>query len=979
MSVLKPKVVLAQSPDLSPEAAAYNADSKLGVIHLDFKLYVEGVQIPFESIVVSNSYGTLPTASITVPYLPFLQEIGRNYPAKVHVFFKDVISERYLQDKPKIKDKDKHNFRLLFSGVIKGAFYSKNKGVGAANTSISFQCVHKNYVASEIQLSLARFNTSDASSANFDATSTSTAGISLWNPQVVAQQALQGVDSTGSTVFTPSIIQTDAEQESDSSSTYGVPGQLLPYSNQFAGVPGTILRLWNIMCKDSYTFAYKMDFMKKIYIPLMYNIKYFEGMVGHPIVENYLAKNKLPASSKVSDTSHTYLNPRGSYESDAAVTSLGAASIDATIMAVMAGVSQAISSTPFNVISSSIAQSLLYDVTTLSAPAMRVKDSVDTGEISDAAGFLDITEPVCPIETIIHPNMNLYFAPKCNVLYPNLYTSIQISDLYDDAPTRVMSNIPPIGGILNNPISFVYRSPFNVREAVYNRSLANKGTVVDIINTVEIYEETPASHEMGRGIHARVGTMPVWAQYITGASENSPRSLESKADWRKMLMDYNDYQYSVALSSYRTGQVSAVFNPFIVVGYPMDVVDPSPLRPSHHGFCTSVTHNISSSSVTTEVSFSNAITFEELYVFDTPMTLPWIADLLKIRKSEDGHTYTSLANATAEARTAADTYYNEVLGVGAAFIDDLSEYKYADDLPVRGVKKVNKVMGSVEDALAACRRSIQTLANVEALYNFTFIDTVGKLAVDSQGFREFIFKPTAASAATSHWNTAAVPPGHNMFLDYSTYVVSPEKSRPLSKPQVFNLTGSNTVTAGSSVSGQGLSADVSSATSWQVKTDWVDKLSKLKSTKPDHAALFLRLESDLQSNPYYLPGAWLQIIYVESKYIDSEVNNKAKDPNEWAYGYGQIIPRWHNGVYAGGKLVKNLTPTENIAASAAIFKNCLKATKNINDAVVAYNQGTGTVSKAKKAGGGICYYKDCAKDRGGLAYFHKVFQQPTGS
>lgn len=977
MSTLKPKVVLAQSPDLSPEAASYNAKMKLGVIHLDFKLYIEGVQVPFENIVVSNSYGTLPTASITVPYLPFLQEIGRNYPAKVHIFFKDAVTERYLQgqDRTRAQAMARHTFCLLFSGVIKGAYYSKSKGVGEASTTISFQCVHKNYVASEILLSLARFNTSDVSSANFDAVNTSTAGITLWNPQVVAQQTLQGVDSTGRTVFTPSIIQNNAEKESDDTSTAGVPGQLLPYASQFAGVPGTVLRLWNIMCKDSYAFAYKMDFMKKIYIPLMYNIKYFEGMVGHPIVENYLEKNKLPASSKVSDSSQKYLNPRGSYKGGATITSLGAASIDATIMAVMSGVSQAVASTPFNVISSSIAQSLLYDITTLSSPAMRVKSAVS---VEDVAGSLGATDPVAPVETIVHPNMNLYFAPKCNVLYPNLYTSIQVSDLYDDAPTRIMSNTPPIG-TTNSPISFVYRSPLNVRKAVYNRSLASKGKVTDIINTVEVYEETPAAHEMGRGVHARVGTMPTWVQYINGQVESSPRTTEAKADWRKMLMDYNDYQYSVALSSYRTGRVSAVFNPYIVVGYPMDVVDPSPLRPSHHGFCTSVTHSISSSGVSTDISFSNAVTFEELYVFDTPMTLPWLADLLKIRKNAGGQTYTSLANASAEARAAADTYYKDVLGVGAAFIDDLSEYKYADELPTRGVKSVNKIMGSVEDALAACRRNVQTLANVEDLHGFTFIDTVGRLAVNKQGFRDFIFQPPAGASASNQYNAAAVPPGHSLFLDYSSYVVSPEKVRPLSKPQVFDLTGSRTATTTNSVPNQGLRRDVNSTTNWQVRTNWVNTLANLKATRPDHAALFLRLDSELQADPYYLPGAWLQIIYVESRYKEGVVNNKAKNPLDWAYGYGQILPRFHNGQYAGGKLIKDLTPMENISASCTIFKNCLKATKNINDAVVAYNQGTGTVSKAKKLGGGIAYYRDCTKDHGALHYFHSIFQQPTES
>lgn len=963
-TVLRPKPVKVSSPNLSPETAQYDARPKLGAIHLDFKLYIEGVEVPFESITVASTYGALPTASITIPYLPFLQEMARNYPAKVHIFFKDVISDRTLS--ASVPRRDRHIFRLLFSGVIKGAYYQKSKGVGGASTTISFQCVHKNYVASEILIGFASFNLSDVSNANFNESNTSTARTAIWNPAVAAQQAMQGVDTSGTRVFNPSLLQ-----DSEATDTAGIPGQLIPYAKQFAGIPGVMLRLWNILGKDSFQFSYVMDHMKKIYIPLMYNIKYFEGMAGHPIVEDYLESNKLPATKALTGTDtkdSTYLNPIGGYESDVEVTAQGAASIDATLTVVTMGLNQYNGNTQLPEMMGGLAQTLLYDMVTLTSPVMRVSVKEDRPELEGASsGFLSETDPVAPIETLVHPNMNLYFSPACNVIYPNMYQQISVSDLYDDAPTRIISRSPAVGGDSNEiSLSFRYRSPFNVREASYKRSVFGEGaTAADIIKSVEIYEETPASHEMGRGIRPQIGTLPVWAQYVTAKVERNPSSTEAKStDWRKMLMDYNDYLYSVALSSYRTGQISGVFNPYIIVGYPMDIVDPSPLRPSHHAFCTSVVHSISSSGVTTDISFSNAITFEELYVYDTPTTLPWIADILGIRKQGEKDTFTSIVNVDDAARRAANIYYEEVLGVGAAFVDELSEYKYVDGVPPRGAKKINKVLSTVEDAIAATRRSVQTLASVEAVYGLKFINTIGSTS-NQQGLRDFIFNTRNPK---SQFNTDRVRPGHNMFLDYSSYIVKPESSRPYSDKQVFDLTG-KTATP---VVNNKVDTSVNNKTDWDVRSDWVQPLAALKAKYPDHYNMIMRLESELLANPYYKAGAWIQILYAESR-----LNPDAHNPNGGgAYGYGQVQNQWNGRFY--GKQVKDFTPIENLKVSQFLFKYGLTTFKNVNDAVVAYNQGSPQVSATRKANGGIAIYSQCKNDKGGATYFNKIFTPSKG-
>ena len=98
------------------------------VIAPNIKLYIEGVQVPWNTISISQTYTELPTATVQIPPASGLMDIIRGYQPKVHIFFQDV---------------NTGGDRLLFWGHIVNASYSKSRA-GSGNSFISFQCAHKN-------------------------------------------------------------------------------------------------------------------------------------------------------------------------------------------------------------------------------------------------------------------------------------------------------------------------------------------------------------------------------------------------------------------------------------------------------------------------------------------------------------------------------------------------------------------------------------------------------------------------------------------------------------------------------------------------------------------------------------------------------------------------------------------------------------------------------------------------------------------
>ena len=73
--------------------SAYSSQtSRTDVVFQEIRLYIEGVQVPFISISITSTVGSLPTATIQIPPQSGLMDIIRYYQPKVHIFYIDPIT-----------------------------------------------------------------------------------------------------------------------------------------------------------------------------------------------------------------------------------------------------------------------------------------------------------------------------------------------------------------------------------------------------------------------------------------------------------------------------------------------------------------------------------------------------------------------------------------------------------------------------------------------------------------------------------------------------------------------------------------------------------------------------------------------------------------------------------------------------------------------------------------------------------------------
>ncbi len=449
------------------------------------------------------------------------------------------------------------------------------------------------------------------------------------------------------------------------------------------------------------------------------------------------------------------------------------------------------------------------------------------------------------IDHVYKPQMYAYYAPLCNVILPFMYESMSVNIGTDQVPSRVIYNGMAFSadGMANattsvNMVNYV--APHSVRKA-----LAHGGNLKGMLESLAA---VPGKYEWGTGVRTADGTLPYWYGVLSQQSTSSnignladDTTLESlKNAWRKLYPEdpelnpwdielsgieaYQrlfftgvDVEFSNIYSQARSGSVDGVFNPFIIPGYPMDVIDPSPLRESYHGFCTSVTHSIDAGGyAATSIGMSSAYTFSEIATCYIPGTYPWLLAQLKMDDN-----LSMYGNTPAFQR--ACQYYNDVLGVGAADPTILEAYSTGKPIPVKrnmGVWEIGEaetLTGSTHPTLYnttlgnlnLVSRNIASLLDVEQEHSVlaeTFID----IDMWNQG------SPSVEEVRKGPWvndqtgtQDSSTLRGRDMecsaFLDYDTEAETPDPifrngPRPTNVPPTVGQPGLPTQQA--SVQGQ---------------------------------------------------------------------------------------------------------------------------------------------------------------------------------
>lgn len=485
------------------------------VIYPETLLYIEGIQVPFTAISISSTYNGMPQASIEIPYFPGLQEILKGYFPKVHIFFYDYRMDKYQNYKGE-KELDVAELRrLLFSGVIIGAQYSKRKSTTDASMSLTFRCVHKYYPMSDI---LFKFGSRGAEQV-VEQDSGAVAGLVSMNSAQAMQAVVGGVTDPTDGEQKPVSVETAR----DCSINHLTPN-LKNYHDRLQGIPGIAVAIWNLMKRDTFLFKENARIMTDIYIPLIDSgLRPFERMSGHPVVEGTVdgARTKIAESAYAERAKGAVLKPSDKLGTADMLVPPGfknflgeAASVDIAILVTQTGLQYMGELSNVWSFVSSMLRSLDYDLETLASPIQR----------TDGPAIDLVSKPLLPF----------FFSPVCNVLLPNLWDSLTLNDDSISVPTRVTAQ-----GSLNKAAGSTlreleYRGPHEVREAVAYLNPNSHGTLG---STTMFVGEFPAIHEFGRGVRVKRIDVNRWVSLLGASYGKGTGKLNSSEERRIITTD----------------------------------------------------------------------------------------------------------------------------------------------------------------------------------------------------------------------------------------------------------------------------------------------------------------------------------------------------------------------------------------------------------------------------------------------------------
>ena len=807
-------------------AAPANArQNNTDTISISVKLYIEGVQIPFNTISISQVYNQLPVANVQIPPASGLMEIIRGYQPKVHIF--------YL-------DNNTGDYRLLFWGHLENTSYTKSRA-GSGSSSISFSCTHKNAFLKKCTLDYAGWCNPQAENLANPASASSGTAVQpgAFNSQSMIITALAGIDDIAGT---NDILSPSNPGVTNTTATNLLDPSLAPLLKRYYGMSGTIMNLWNQYKREGLAGATKFNaFVNNMWVPLVeQGLGFFKRLAGHYLLESRVQTEKIP-----------YCHKPGQPDSEVCVppifrqSMLSAYNTETAVSYLNSQLSFSSEMYSFDGLFRDYLGACGYDILTLACPAQVPTDP--ELQISDTTrAGVDWQS----VETVITPQLPIYYSPICNVLLPRMYHTLSISQNDTEVPTRLSAKhdaLPP--GIDTSGSGITYLGPPTIREAVaYNFLLNNQdlGKSLQLSDTKGYSYSLPGKYEFGSGARPEHIYLPWWLAtiYADKASTGAEAGQEeipavNTQDYNEMMfltVDWNtryavktnfttgnvdvdptkyglnpyspnnigvhpmdrmffsaiDYEFSKRFLGARNGIVECVFNPYIIPGYPMDVIDDSPANPSFHGFCSSVNHTITTRGASTSVSISAAVSYAELSNYYIPPAPPFLQSALNLvngtvnisdgYQSGDTSAFTNVSSTliqNPQAKLTADIHYKQVLGVGAVAPDDLIHFASGRAYPMY---RQNDVLyprtsgGSVPDLvhkplvngrqpddyystvgnLRLVSRQIESKPAIESNFQYTFIDLTATNYNNS--FKNFI-NPNLTTARF-------LEPGASLFLDY---------------------------------------------------------------------------------------------------------------------------------------------------------------------------------------------------------------------
>lgn len=774
MPSLRPFISDGTYKKASPSGAS-SARNNTDVSAPEVRLYIEGVQVPFIAMSIGQAYGRKPQADIQIPPESGLLDIIRGYEPKVHIFYKD---ENY------------GGFRLLFWGRITSSNYNKSRQ-GAGYSTISFRCEHKNSLLDQVILDFSGWANSNSPSLLDANSAQATTQINSFNSQIFVVNALKGLTglATNETAISrkhPNIQNAETDK---------LDPALEKHQKRLLGLASLPVTIWNQMKKNCFLNPVFNISLESMYFPLVEEaLGFFKRLSGHTLIEQKVQAASKPYCHKVDGKEVSIMTPPSM--------TLPIASAEQQRLAVEVIHSQVGFSgelTSYEDLLRNVFNSIQYEILTFASPAEIHVDPEIYAE--DGEGVEKVA-----VETVIKPQLPTYYSPICNVLLPRMYSEISINQEEGTIPSRVTATYdalsPTSAG--TNRTTLNYRGPHSVREAVAYNAFLQSGDPIQSLNiasTKSYSYSIPGRYEQGRGIKPDATAFPWWlGVFSNNKSQGSvigDESVPSKGteeydalmaltvEWRnrngilvresdgfinvaesakkwklnpydltndslksheRLFYSTVDYEYSKRFLGSRSGTISAAFNPYIIPGYPMDVIDDSPNHPSFHGLCTSVTHTITADSISTSISMAAATTYAELSNYYTAPATPFLQtalDLVNVDIDRELYDSTPIGDASPfsnvrstllqnpKAKETADTFYKQVLGVGAAAPEDLMHFASGRAMPVDRIGGVFKSRVVAQEGSYPDDRG-HNLVDSQGRHLVDYYSTVGNLRLVSR-------------------------------------------------------------------------------------------------------------------------------------------------------------------------------------------------------------------------------------------------------
>jgi len=214
---------------------------------------------------------------------------------------------------------------------------------------------------------------------------------------------------------------------------------------------------------------------------------------------------------------------------------------------------------------------------------------------------------------IIKPETFFVMIPKCNIILPSMKHSVSYSLNSKYAPTRVLFITDPlqIQGSSDKSVKMATVAAVKYGDSEKGLSgdidiLASNIKKVEVTNSDSwpVYQLTDYEIDFGPRLYNDMGGGDLIA-YIEAYSVNNP-DIKS-AEVAEAVENLAKYTLLKARYISRTGSVATYFNPYIVPGFPLAIIEDKTKNSAAtniYGYVTAVIHNITYNSWSTSVTFS---------------------------------------------------------------------------------------------------------------------------------------------------------------------------------------------------------------------------------------------------------------------------------------------------------------------------------------------------------------------------------------